>query len=364
MLSLRRRVARRRRYRSITKIRDAMKGKKVRLGELFSQLGLADLCARTGLGAGRKLRILAYHRVLDLGDEASYGADPELISASVADFDAQMRFVQRHFRPVRCADVIDALERDQPLPPRSVIVTFDDGHIDNYTNAYPILSRLGMPATIFVSTEYIGSDRMFWFDRIASLLYFAAPGAVRLDAVDFECTLGDVASRRSASDALLSLLKRIPDLQRRTCLAELEQRFASQRPSVSASGRHCLSWDEVRTMLQGGIEFASHTVSHPILSQLDDSALLHELGASRDAIRRETGHDVPVIAYPIGKRGAYDARVIQAAQRCGYRLGISYETGTNPARGFDRFELRRIAVERYTSLAMFKASLCLPEVFA
>ena len=341
-----------------------MRGKKVFVGEAFSRLGLSSLCARMGIGARSELRILAYHRVLDLHDEASFGADPELVSATVADFDLQMRFVRRHFHPLRFADVLDALEHNRKLPPRSVVITFDDGHIDNYTNAFPVLRRLGMPATIFLSTEYIGSDRMFWFDRVACLLYFAPSGELRLLSTTFSCMLADVASRRAAAGSLLQLLKQVPDEQRRACLNELEQRLADAVPSAANPGRHCMSWDEVRTMVKGGIEFASHTVSHPILSRLADAALLHELSESRAAILRETGCDIPVIAYPVGKRGAYDARVLRATEQCGYRLGISYETGTNPAIGFDRFELRRIAVERYTSLAMFQASLCLPRIFA
>jgi hypothetical protein len=275
-----------------------------------------------------------------------------------------MRFVRQHFNVIRFAQVIDAMDRGVPLPPRSLLITFDDGHFDNYEHAFPVLSSLGLPATIFISTDYIGANRMFWFDRQAYLLYCARPDRYRLSTLGLDLVLDGVASRRAASETLVDELKRVPDSTRHLALAELEDLLPPRDGAPPPPARPTMSWEEVRQMSDAGIDFASHGVTHPVLTRLDDESLERELRYSRDTISAQTGKDLPVVAYPVGKAGAFDERVADAARRCGYRLGVSYETGTNPSIGFDTFALRRLAVERYTTFGMFKSMLTFPQILS
>lgn len=339
-----------------------MRGKKAMLGDVWGRSGLAAASLSLRVGARSKLLILAYHRVLDTPVEDDFSGDPELISASTADFERQMRFVRTHFTPLHFSDVLQAVDAGRPLPRNSLIVTFDDGHIDNYTHAFPILRSLGVPATIFLSTQYIDTpETPFWFDHVAQLLYFAPKGPLHVDALDYRVTLDSVASRRDAAGQLLRRLKREPNQRRVAIVDELAQSLGKHMPQAQ---RAAMSWAEVGEMAASGIEFGSHTVSHPVLSQLDDAAIKQELSVSRDVIRAKTGQPVETIAYPVGKVDAFDDRVINAAKVCGYRLGISYETGTNPSSGFDNFALRRLAVERYISFNHFKAMLSMPGILA
>lgn len=339
-----------------------MRGKKALLGDFWGNSGLAAAVLSMGIVSRSKLLILAYHRVLDIPDEDAFSGDPELVSASTRDFERQMRFVRDHFEPLRFADVLQAMDRGVALPRNSLVVTFDDGHIDNFTHAFPILRSLGVPATIFVSTQYIDApETPFWFDHVAQLMYFAPPGPLHLDQIDFDATLTEIRSRRDATEALLRKLKREPNDRRVAVVRELAQRLGEH---VASPQRAAMNWSEVREMAAAGIEFGSHTVSHPVLAQLDDEAIRQELAESRATIRAQTGQPVETIAYPIGKVGAYDDRVIETAKSCGYRLGVSYETGVNPAKDLDLFALRRLAVERYTSFGNFKAMLSMPGILA
>lgn len=342
-----------------------MRGKKALLGEMWSASGLAPAALKLVPRGPRRLVVLAYHRVLDVPDEDAHPGDPELISASTADFERQMRFVRDNFAPISLAGVLDILDRGAALPRRSLVVTFDDGHVDNYTNAFPVLKRLGMPATIFLSTAYIDAPHTrFWFDRVAELFFFAPSGTVALKEIDHVAALGATSSRRQATDRLLRQLKCEPNERRLAVLDELERLLAQHVPAVHPPRRAAMTWDEVREMADGGVEFGSHTVTHPILSRLDDAAILRELSESRDRIRACTGRPIDSVAYPVGKADAYDARTIRAAKACGYRIGLSYETGINAHLDGNLFELRRLAVERYVSYGHFRAMLSLPEVFA
>ena len=310
------------------------------------------------------LLVLAYHRIADMSAEDEHPGDPELVSASLADFEWQMQLVARHFQPITFRRVIECLEGGTAMPQRSLVVTFDDGHLDNYTGAFPILRSLGIPATIFLSTGYIGSQEPYWFDHVARLLAKAPSGPIQLTSVPFKAVLLDMRSRRSATEALLGLLKRVANSRRLDCLDELDRLFPSRRDGSASNEQFALSWPQVREMAAAGIEFGSHTVSHPILTQVDDVQLRRELSESREAIVAHTGQAGDIIAYPIGKRFAFDERVIRACEASGYRLGVSYETGTNPSVLSARFELKRLAVERYTNRAMFQSMLSLPGLLA
>lgn len=339
-------------------------GKKELLGDMLGRTGLATAWLRSMPATGDRLLVLAYHRVLDLHDEAQFPQDPELISASVGDFRQQMRVVRDHFNPLTFRDVLASLDAGRALPPRSVVVTFDDGHLDNHRNAFPVLKALGVPACIFLTTDYIGSEHMFWFDRIALLIHAAPRGEWQVGRQSIRLDDESVALRRHVARRILRHLKRVPDGERLRCLGALEAALGRYVPAGMAPARSAVDWDEVREMAEAGIEFGSHTLSHPVLTQLDDSALERELGQSRQAISAQLGGPVDTVAYPVGKAGAFDERVMAMSRRCGYRLGISYETGVNHLGSLDRFAVRRLAVERYTSVPFFKSLLAFPALLA
>ena len=69
-----------------------------------------------------------------------------------------MEYVSREFQPISLHDMVDDLKRGV-IRDRAIVVTFDDGYEDNYINARPILEKLNMPATIFVSSGYSGTKR-------------------------------------------------------------------------------------------------------------------------------------------------------------------------------------------------------------
>lgn len=337
-------------------------GKKEMLASLLSATGVTALGARRRGRRGGMLSILAYHRVLDIGPEDAFAHDPELVSASPAEFEWQMRALLRHYRPVRLGDALRDLERGKALVPGAVAITFDDGHRDNYEHAFPILARLGIPATIFLATGYIDRPGTFWFDEVAALLYRSPHASIRLRGLDLNLELGGVSRRRAASQILLARLKQVPDAQRRAALGEL--RSESGVVDAVDDGSGALSWKQVMEMRDGGIEFGSHTVSHPILSRVDEADLHAELAGSKRELEARLGVPVALLAYPVGGESAYDDRVVRVARQCGYRLALTYVPGVARWPPSDPFALPRLHVERYTTRARFEAMLAFPRLFA
>lgn len=332
----------------------------------------ARLLAATGVGeawrrlapVGNRITILAYHRVYDLGEEDGFPFDPELVSATPADFRWQMQHVLRAGSPMTFARLAAVLDARADLPTHPIIVTFDDGHGDNFTRAFPVLRDLGIPATVFLSTGYVGKAGTFWFDRVVQLLYRAPRGKVCVPTVALDEQIGpDVASRRETAGRLLRVLKAVPDAVRLCALRELEDALGGYPPPGDAALSGALTWDQVREMARAGIEFGSHSVTHPVLTRLDDGSLADELALSRRTIEKEVGQAVTAVAYPVGGPEAFDERVVSASVRAGYRFGVSYVSGVNDGVP-DPYRLRRLHVERYTSRAYFEALLSVPGLFA
>jgi peptidoglycan/xylan/chitin deacetylase (PgdA/CDA1 family) len=327
-------------------------------------LGLHGVCTFVRRLAIGEIPILAYHRVYDVADESRFPYDPELVSASVAGFAWQMKYVKARYQPITFQTLLDALDGRGTLPERPVIVTFDDGYDDNYHNSFPVLRSLGIPATLFVATGYIGRGKPFWFDLVANILYHAPPGRVSLNGFDMDlCLDDDVGSRRVATARLVGALKRVSNQRRLEFLEWFEEEYCHVVNADESSRSRPLDWSHIREMSAAGIEFGSHTVTHPILSTLDDAALRQELVQSRETLEHELAKPVTVLAYPVGGPEEFNEKVVEMAQAAGYRLGVSYMQGVNRLRGLDRFRLRRQHVERYTSPPYFAGLLSLPEMF-
>ncbi len=345
-----------------------MPGKRELAARALSLGGLVQALGAMRSAVFRDLRVLAYHRVLPDLDEERYPGDIELVSALQPEFDWQMAYVAHRFRPVTCEQVISALDGGAPLPRRAVMVTFDDGFCDNFHLAWPVLQRHRLPAIFFLATDFLDRQVPFWFDRLVQLLLLLRNDRLHLEALDQTLEpSSSVATRRMQAANLLRQLKRVPDAVRCSVMQELERQANAAGVGGAPSADPLaspLQWQQVREMARDGMEFGSHTVTHPVLTRLGGAApLARELGLSRQRIAHETGRSVTALAYPVGGRDAVDEQVLQATAEAGYRLAFTYQPGVNRMPAPPRLMLKRLHVERYTTRALFAAALELPVQF-
>ncbi len=324
-------------------------------------LGIATALRRR---FARTVPILAYHRIVDVPDEDEFPFDVELVSASVSAFAEQMTFVRDHYQPITLAALLACVDNAQPPPRGAIVISFDDGFADNYYNAFQILRRLGIPATIFLSTGYIDRQQMFWYEKLTHDVMTTRATQLRL-LDEAPLTIGDDApARRNVLAMLLRRLKRVPNQQRLDCLADLDRQLSPPEDCNGDSRSGPMTWEQVAEMARAGIEFGSHSVTHPVLSMLDPADLDFELQASKASIETVTGIPCQTIAYPVGGAEAFNPRVQRAVQAAGYRLGLTYLSGVDVPADWDPFALHRLHVERYTGTHRFRAMLAAPELFA
>ena len=315
---------------------------------------------RAAGGRGPSLRILGYHRVLDVNPD-EFQFDGDVISATTEDFRRQMEFARRDFNVVSFRDLEECERDNRPWPERALVITFDDGYRDNYTQAFPILKELGLPATMFLITGHVGRADILWWDLIAyCLLNSPRPSATLPEVSPMPLPLSVRGERRDAVRRTLSWVKLAPEEVKSDFLSRLPGELDIAPPRQDE--RMHVSWDEVREMARHGIEFGGHTVTHPILSRVREDRLEEEVRQSKRDIEERLGATAFAFSYPVGDDSSYGDAARRAVARAGYRYAVSYREGTADASTSDRYALPRIHVGADCSHKLFRANLMFPRV--
>jgi peptidoglycan/xylan/chitin deacetylase (PgdA/CDA1 family) len=279
---------------------------------------------------------LTYHRVDERN--ARTWLYPFLLSATPCDFEAQMTAVLRHHRPIALADLLAASRGSGQLPPRAVLVTFDDAYRDFRDNAWPILKKLGIPVTLFVPTAFPDApERAFWWDRVWQALT-AAQSDADLDTPVGPLSLRTDQERRVAARALVEHYKSVPHGAAMQGVAALCDRV-QLGPAVS----EVLGWDDLRSLGVEGVGLAAHSRSHPLLTRLPVAEARVEVeGSSRDLEGQLGDGAFPnVFAYPAG---AHDKETRRVLSELRIELAFTTERGVNRIGRSDPLVLRRINV--------------------
>lgn len=308
--------------------------------------GLLRLLERSADGRSDRLRVLAYHRIVER--EAIPDACPGLVSATPQELARQMECLARSYRPVSIAEVLEAKREGRPLPPRAVLVTFDDAYSDFAEEAWPVLKRHGVPAVLFVPTGFPDRpDRAFWWDRLWSAI--GSSGVARSTTPFGPIALATYAERLRAFKWLRS---RIKDSPHEEALESVDRicRELGEGPGLPP----VLGWDALRSLLKEGVALGAHTRSHPMLDRISPALARDEVGGSLEDLERETGVVLPVLAYPSGR---YDEETVRAVAGTGVELAFTTGSGVHDFRRGDPLRIERIHVGLRTPRPLLRSQL-------
>lgn len=273
--------------------------------------------------------VINYHRVLERHDPL-LPSEPD-----VATFRWQMQLLASCFNVLSLPEAL-ALCGTGDLPPRAICITFDDGYRSVHDLALPVLKELGLPATVFVTSGHLGASTM-WNDRIIDAVQTLPPGELDLSAQGLgSYSLRTLDERRDALDVLTERSKYLPPAARGNLIKILEGMVGNKLPPGNM-----LVPEMVVNLDSHGIEIGAHTVSHPILTSLDDEGALHEITASGEQLAAILGKPVTLFAYPNGKVGKdYDERHVDMVRSAGFSAAFTTAIGA-VTREQDRYQLPR-----------------------
>ncbi len=260
------------------------------------------------------------------------------------EFVVFLRAARAAGQPVSLPQIVEASRRRETLPPRSFAITFDDGFGNNASIAAPALADEAIPATFYVTTDFIEAGTLSWTDRIEQAV--EAVSVVRLDdrfgalegcyeTLEDKRALLDLVRARVKGDAAIDPYAFAAELCARLGVSELPP-----DPELDAK----MSWEQVRQLAASPLfTVGGHGHTHRVLAHLRTAELEVELGTSLRLLRGRLGRQVQHYSYPEGLDGHYSEAVIEALRRHGVVCAPTANAGVNRV-GDSLFHLKRVTV--------------------
>ena len=308
----------------------------------------------------RSALILVYHRISDSS------LDPWSLSVRPDHFAEHLAVLRRSFYPTSLQQIARALQGDETLNNKSMIITFDDGYADNLDVARPLLERFDLPATMFLITGAIGCPEEFWWDELTSLLLKPHPLPVQLDlSIDgrvFSWQLGQATEYKEADYKqysgwraaqppptfrhvlylhLWQLIHPLPSDKRKKVMSDL--RMWARYPSNSGSHRILDEKDCIELAQGAGIEIGAHTVTHPSLASLSVALQRKEILDSKAQLEKILNQPIKSFSYPFGKQHDYSPATTALVQEAGFSVACSNISGVVNTTT-DPFQLPRVHI--------------------
>lgn len=310
---------------------------------------------------GNRALILMYHQV------AEPDQDPWALAVTPQHFAEHLQILRQVANPMSLQALAQA-HQEGNIPERAVAITFDDGYVDNFNNATPLLEKYEVPATFFIATGYTGQNQEFWWDELARIIL--APGTLpsvltlTLAGQTHTWQLGPAIAYTQADQAndrrykpweappgsRLAFYTTIWGHLRSLSMTEQQQAIAeirawAQDTSTTRADYRPMTIAEIRQLDQGGIvTIGAHTVSHPNLAIQPLEQQRTELKESKQTLENWLNRPVTLFAYPFGDYAPETVPIVQ-------EVGFSCACTTVPRSvwsGSDRFQLPRQAVENWS----------------
>jgi peptidoglycan/xylan/chitin deacetylase (PgdA/CDA1 family) len=267
----------------------------------------------------KSLLVLCYHGVVPDEDSRSPALYGNVIG--VTEFSRQMEELTRYFHPISDSELKDWRAGSLSVRRNPALVTFDDGYRNNLTCAAPVLERLGIPATILISAGYIGSQRILWPDEVYLRALAWPERLLPMPEAGAGKQIPDgLPGRRQLAGYVREMCKRVRDEQRIEYLTQLRKH---ELPQPQDNIYSFLSWREVRALKSRGFEIGSHTVEHPILTQVQPERLEFELKESKRVIEEQIGSECRYFSYPNGGPLDVSPKVVEEIRRAGYSFAFT-----------------------------------------
>lgn len=297
--------------------------------------------------------ILMYHSVAP-AHEAGW-IDPRE-HTTPALFERQARFLARHRRVVSMTQLVEVIKRGGALPAGTVVITFDDGYLDNLTVAAPILKRYGLSATLYLPTGYINRGANQWVDRLYAMFRARTNNNLALEFDDRQTfDLRDCRQRLAAYHHVAARLLGAELTARERLLVHV----ADQLAPCAQPPRLTMTWGDVRRLLREypELEIGIHTAEHLDLSACSETVARAEIEACIADVERELGCRPAHFSFPYSRS---TERTCQLVKEIGLRSAVASECGSLVGVGADPFSLPRTAIPRSMALLRFMTSGAYP----
>jgi peptidoglycan/xylan/chitin deacetylase (PgdA/CDA1 family) len=325
---------------------NSVKGKKVLLSKLmtFTRIDRVFLRFQTS-----NLTVFNFHRIREDKPSGPFWFDDEVFNSTVSQFRNHVKWIKNNTNIISEEQLIQSLRKKEPLPPYSTMITFDDGYIDNFTLAYPILKEFQVPAIYFIPTEAIDERKLGWWDLITYVVK--------------KTDRPDIAVDRAAARAhALQKMKFGNAAENAAFVEKFARKCGVELPSREVCSAELMTWDQVKTVAQNGITIGSHTHTQRVLATLNTAEQIEEFRNSKVALETKLGVKIRSLAYPVGGYEHFTLESKKLARECGYEVAFSFTHEINDAEHIDPYNIRRLVPPE--ELSLYVGAMSWPGAFA
>lgn len=301
-------------------------------------------------------QILMYHGFCR-SDEVELNTGKHVL---IDEFEQQLQYLCENYTPISLSKFLASRKSRKKLPPHSVVLTFDDGFLSNYTLAFPLLEKYQVPAIIYLATEFINKKKLVWTDRVEL--------AIR-------------ETKRSDAGLQLSKITNINELKHESDVVKLtalvngwlkrqktDKKNQLVKQIINVLEVNESTWCVPETMLpldlgsiqnmqaSNLIEFGAHTQTHPVLSHCSAVTLEKEIKGSKLDVEKIIKGSCIHFAYPNGGKSDFTQPVLSVVKDSGFESSVTTVMGEND-QYTDPYMLNRIGVFQGLTFEQFKANL-------
>lgn len=253
--------------------------------------------------------VLCYHKINNRKNDWNH------ITVTPDTFMKQMEFVMNHYDVVTTAHAYES--------EHTVSISFDDGYEDSVTNILPLLEKLRIPATFFISTKRLGSDEEDWCNELSRRIMSGGQEKTDIEIGGEKISTLSVEDRKKANIQIFKYLKCL-DNDRRSDWMRFIREWAGASSDESRKEFRMLGFEQLKSLSESElVTIGAHTVNHPSLASLDYNAQEHEIKDSINVIKKITGKAVEQFAYPFGGTKDYNQDTFQILKQNGILRAFS-----------------------------------------
>lgn len=294
-----------------------------------------------------------YHRI---GEPNSTPYDPNVYSCNEEVFEQHIQFYKSNFDVISIEELESLSQSTTKFNHKFAIVSFDDGYIDNYELAYPILKSHQTPAIFFIATDFIDKDILPWWDEIAYLVKLSKKETIQLSGWDKSLSIPN-SNKCHAIKSILQTIKIDASKTMHDKIVLLKLALGIDKDFITPHENLFVTWDMLREMKNNGMSIGSQSCSHHIMSHLSNNEQTNEAKNSKERINNELGGNISSFAYPVGGKEAFTLETEKILSETGYAFGFSFIPGINRKLDTNKYHLNRFSIDNNCTVNQIKKQI-------
>ncbi|MGA2296884.1 MAG: polysaccharide deacetylase family protein [FCB group bacterium] len=267
-----------------------------------------------------KGHVLCFHRILPasiqqrLNSPLSLETPPEIFEKSI------LFFRERNYNFISLDDLYDILiKRD--FPKKFVVYTFDDGYLDNFQNAYPILQKYNVPFAIYITTSFPERTALMWWYALEDLILNNSRLQLKTQEQNYRFDCQTISEKNSAYGKISSLVRNLYPEQIRVLF---EPYHINWNDYLS---NNAMDWEQIKALSNDPlVTIGAHTLNHLVLKNLTDDEVRTEILDAKTILEEKLKIKIEHFAYPYGSVNEVGAREFAIAKQCGFKTSVTTRT--------------------------------------